>query len=111
MTNSSFDAPSNPLFQILGWKTIEELIAEEAKMMVFKSVNDFGPHYMQKMFTRNPHFSERLLRNTANDLKLSLRKSIVGQNRFSYLGARVWNVLSTECKESRSLEVFKSFLN
>ena len=41
VTNSSYDASNKPLVQILGWKTIEELIADEAKMMVFKSVNDF----------------------------------------------------------------------
>ena len=40
VTNSSYDAPSKPLFQILGWKIIEERIADDAKMIVFKSVND-----------------------------------------------------------------------
>ena len=110
LTNSSHDAPSRPLFQILGWKTIAELIADEMKMMVLKSVNDFGPHYLHKMFTKNSHFTERSLRNTVTGLRLPMRKSSVGQINFSYRGAKVWNGLSTECKESRSLRVFKSFL-
>ena len=37
--NSSFDAPGIPLVHRLGWKTIEELIAHESKLMVFKSLN------------------------------------------------------------------------
>ena len=35
IANSSFDAPSRPLIQQLGWKTIRELIIEESKPMIF----------------------------------------------------------------------------
>ena len=110
MTNSSYDAPSKPLFLKLEWKSIEELISDETKMMVFKPFNDFGPKYMYKMFTKNSHFTERNLRNTTTDLRLPLRKSTVGQKSFSCRGAKVLNSLSTECKETESLHVFKSFL-
>ena len=40
ITNSSFDAPSRPLIQELGWTTIEELINYETKTMVYKSLHD-----------------------------------------------------------------------
>ena len=36
ITNSSFDTPSRPLIAELGLKTIEELIGNETKTMVFK---------------------------------------------------------------------------
>ena len=110
VTNSSYDAPSKPLLQKLGWKCIEELISDETRLMVFKSLNDLGPNYMYKIFTKNSHFTERNLRNTTTDLRLPWRKSTVGQKSFSYRGAKVWNSLSTECKETTSLQVFKSFL-
>ena len=110
MTNSSYDAPSKPLLQKLEWKTIVELIADETKMMGFKSLNDFGPQYMLNMFTKNSQLNERTLRNTTTDLRLPLRKSTAGQKSFSYRGAKLWNSLSTECKETRSLRVFKSLL-
>ena len=42
ITNSSFDTPSRPLIVELGWKTIEELIGNETKAMVFKSLNDLA---------------------------------------------------------------------
>ena len=110
VTNSSYDAPSKPLLQKLEWKCIEELISDETKLTVFKSLNDLGPNYMYKMFTKNSHLTERNLRNTTTDLRLPWRKSTVGQKSFSYRGAKVWNSLSTECKETTSLQVFKSFL-
>ena len=53
VTNSSFDAPSKPLLQKLEWKCIKELISDETKLTVFKSLNDLGPNYMYKMFTKN----------------------------------------------------------
>ena len=110
VSNSSYDAPSKPLLQKLEWKTILDFIGDETKMMVFKSLNDFGPQYMYNMFTKNSNLSERNLRNTTTDLRLPLRKSTAGQKRFSYRGAKMWNSLSTECKESKSLRAFKSLL-
>jgi len=86
---------------MLEWKSFQEIIADETKMMVFKSHNDFGPKYMYKMFRRHSHLTERILRKTTTDLKLPLRKSTVGQRSLSYRGAKVWNSLSTECKEAR----------
>ena len=110
MTNSSYDAPTKPLLRKLEWKFIEELISDETKLTVLKSLNDLGPKYMYKMFTKNSHLTERNLRNTTTDLRLPWRKSTVGQKSFSYRGAKVWNSLSTECKETASLQVFKFFL-
>ena len=55
VTNGSYDAPSKPLLPKLGWKSIKEHITDETRMMVFKSLNDFGPKYMYKMFTENSH--------------------------------------------------------
>ena len=67
----------------LGWKSIAELIiADEKKLMVFKSLNDVGPKYMYNMFTKNSHFTERNLRSTTTDLRLRLRKSTVDRKGF-----------------------------
>ena len=61
MTNSSYDAPSEPLLQKLEWKCIEELISDEKKLTVFKSLNDLGPNYMHTLFAKNSHFTEQNL--------------------------------------------------
>ena len=36
----------------LGWKKIEELIARESKLMVFKSIHGLAPQYMDDFFTK-----------------------------------------------------------
>ena len=46
VTNSSFDSPSRPLIEELGWNTIEQLISNESKTMVFKSLNELAPQYL-----------------------------------------------------------------
>ena len=53
VTNSSFDSPSRPLIEELGWNTIEQLISNESKTMVFKSFNELALQYFRGLFTRN----------------------------------------------------------
>ena len=107
ITNSNFDAPSRPLIQELGWKTIEELINGETKTMVFKSLHDLAPEYLRSLFTRNSQCSVHALRNTVTDLKLPRKNSANGQKCFSYRGAKLWNSLSAESKQASSLNSFK----
>ena len=74
LTNSSFDTPSRLLIDILGFKTIEQLIADESKIMVFKFLHDLAPPYLCDLFTRNSISSSYALRNTATDLKFPKKK-------------------------------------
>ena len=74
ITKSSFDTPSRPLIVELGWKTIEELIGNESKTMVFKSLNDLAPQYLCNLFTKNSACSSRNLRNNETDLRLPKKK-------------------------------------
>ena len=79
---------SKPCCINLNEKSIQELIADETKMMVFKSINDFGPTYIYKMFTRNSHLTERILRNTTTDLRLPLRKIKFGEEKLLIQGCQ-----------------------
>ena len=69
ITNSSFDTPSRPIIAELGWQTIEELIDNESKIKVFKSLNDLAPQYLCNLFTKNSACSSHNLRNTETDLR------------------------------------------
>ena len=107
ITNSSFDAPSRPLTELLGWKTVDELITGESKTMVLKSLNELAPQYLCDLFTRNSLCSSYSLRNLRTDLRLPMKKSTTGQKCFSHRGAKLWNSLSTESKPATSLYGFK----
>ena len=107
VTNSSFDTPSRPLIERLGWRTIEQLISNESKTMVFKSLNELAPQYLGSLFKRNSQCSTRHLRNTETDLRVPKKTSANGQKCFSFRGAKLWNSLSAESKEASSLNIFK----
>ena len=87
ITNSSFDTPSRPLITELGWKTVEELIGNESKIMVFKSLNDLAPQYLCNLFTKNSACSSRSLRNTETDLRLPKKRSANGQKMLFFPGS------------------------
>ena len=107
ITNSSFDAPSRPLIEKLGWKTDDQLISSESKTMVFKSLNELAPQYLCDLFTRKSLYSSYSLRNTGTDLRLPMKRSTNDQKCFSYRGAKLWNSLSAESKQATSLYSFK----
>ena len=107
VTNSSFDTPSRPFIEELGWNTIEQLISNESKTMVFKILNELAPQYLCGLFTRNSQCSTRTLRNTGTDVRLPKKNYANGQKCFSFRGAKLWNSLSVESKQASSLNSFK----
>ena len=110
MTNSHFDAPSKPLIQNLGWKTIEELIDRQVNLTVFKCLNNIAPKYLRDIFTKNTVNATRSLRNTNTDLRVPLKSSANGKKRFSLRGAKCWNGLSNEAKNPTSIKAFKRLI-
>ena len=91
----------------LGWKTIEELIGNESKTMVLKSLNDLASQCMCNLFTINSAWSSRNLWNTETDLRLPKKNSANGQKCSSFRGAELWNSLPAESKTAYSLNGFK----
>ena len=110
VTNSQFDAPSKPLIQSLGWKTIQELINRQVNLTVFKCLNSIAPKYLCDIFTKDTVNATRSLRNTNTDLSLPLRRSANGQKCFSFRGAKCWNDLSTAAKQTTSIKAFKCLI-
>ena len=102
VTNSSFDTPSRTLIERLGWRNIEQLISNESKTVVFKSLNELAPQYLSSLFKRNSQCSTRCLRNTETDLRIPKKTSANGQKCFSFRGAKLLNSLSAESKQASS---------
>ena len=102
--------PSRPLIEELGWNTIEQLISNESKTMVFKSLNELAPQYLCGLFAKNSQCSARTLRNADTDVRLPKKNSANGQKCFSFRGAKLLNSLSAESKQASSLNIFKKSL-
>ena len=113
LTNSGFGTPSRLLVDMLGFKTIEQLIADESNIMVFKSLHELAPPYLCDFFTRNSNSSSYVLRNTVTDLKLPKKESCNGQRCFSYRGVKLWNGLPEKLSRHRpciaSKKIFSLF--
>ena len=88
-TRSRFDTPSRPLIEGLGWKTIEEAISDESKIMFFESLNELAPQYLCSLFTKNSQCSSHNLLNTETDLRLPMKKATNELKCFSFRGARL----------------------
>ena len=107
VTNSPFDATALPVIRALQWPTVRELIDFESQKIVFRSLQGDAPSYMKDMFTRVNNSIARSLRNAEVDLRLPLLRSAGGQKCFSYRGAKLWNSLGTDAKNSSTLRAFK----
>ena len=110
VTKSHFDDPSKLLIHSLGWKTIEGLINRQVNLTVFKCLNSIAPKYICDIFTKNTVNATRSLRNTNTDLRLPVKSSGNGQKCFSFRGAKSWNDLSTEAKQTTSIKAFKRLI-
>ena len=96
------------LIKQLGWRTIEEMIQYELRVMVYKSVNGLAPRYLRGIFTRNSENPSYQLRSTAADLHIPKRNTDNGQKGSSFRGAKLWNSLSTEIKSAPTIINFKN---
>ena len=67
LTNSSVDTPGRLLIDRLGWKTINQLIAEESKTMVYKSMHEMAPPYLCGLFTKNSTSSSYVIAHLEHD--------------------------------------------
>ena len=110
VANSQFDAPSKPLIQSLGWKTIQVLINRQVSLTVLKFLNSIAPKRLCDIFTKNTVNATRSLRNTTTGLRLPLKSSGDGQNCFLFRGAKCWNGLATEAKQTTSIKAFKCLI-
>ena len=101
---------SNLCLKFLGWKTTQQLIDTESKIVTFKSLKNLDPKYLCELFNKNSACSSRNLRNTNTDVRLPKKNTAEGQKIFSFRGAKIWNSLSTETKLAPSLYKFKEHL-
>ena len=109
VTNSHFDAPSKPLIQSLGWKTIEEIINRQVNLTVlfFFLLKQHCSQIPLRYFYKNTVNAIHSLRITNTALRLPLKSSASGQKCFPFRGEKFWNGLSTEAKRTTSVKAFK----
>ena len=108
VTDSPYDAHSEPLIKKLGWLTIIQLIDTETVKIVYKALHNEAPKYLKELFHRLSDVQNRELRNSKTDLHIPLLRKSSGQKSFVYRGVCIWNNLTCETKTSRSFSAFKA---
>ena len=107
VTNSPYDAHSQPLIQKLGWPTIKELIESETAKVVYKALHNEAHDYLKGPFHGLSDTQSRVLSNSNTDLRIPLFKTSSGQKSFEARGARIWNNLSNEAKQATTFLAFE----
>ena len=103
VTSSHFDAPSKPLIQSLGWKTIDQLINRQINLTVFEWINGIAPKYLSNIFTKNAVDAAHSLRNTNTDFRLPLKALLSDKNAFR---SEVQNVgIAFQLRPNRHLQL------
>ena len=70
-------------------------------LMVYKSLNDFGPGYLSSKFVKRyeTHYS---LCDSVNKVIVPFPRTNFMKNSFSYSGAVLWNDLPSDMREAKS---------
>ena len=103
----SYGSSLLPLIKQLVWLSIQQTIDFEATKIVHKSLHKEVPEYLQGLFTRVSDKCIKEFRNSKLDLNLPLLKKSSGQKSFSFRGAKLWNKLGSEAKNTSSFSAFK----
>ena len=108
VTDSLYDARSEPLIKELGWLTIKQLISTETVKIVYKALHNEAPKCLKELFHRLSDIKNRELRNSKMDLHIPLLRTSSGQKSVAYRGVCIWNNLTCETKASSTFSAFKA---
>ena len=107
---SRYDASAGPLLDMLGWDRVSISRTKQKAVVMFKTLNNQMPPYMQDMFSdRDFYYNIRRSENILHVPKLrtdSLKRSL------GYSGAVLWNWLPLEQRNKPlTLTRFKKGIN
>ena len=105
ITKLPFDTNSNHLLYTLDWGRLSLRRKKQKALMMYKTINDLGPKYLQSLFSQR--HSAYNLRNSEGRLSLSKPNTNYLKRTFSYSGSMLWNNFPKSLKNASSVEHFK----
>ena len=105
ITSSNFDVDVDSLFHKLSWKDLKSQRQIQNALMVFRSLNGLvSKYFTSKYINRNEsNYSP------VNKLVVPFPRTNYMKNSFSYSGAKLWNSLPCNIRESGSLINLNAF--
>ena len=104
-----YSVPSDTLFCKLNWMPIQDRIKFHKAVLIYKSLNNLAPTYLNDSLNPCSNVHNRSLRATTNNnLYLPKPRTESLKKTFSYSGSKIWNNLTMDIKSAESLSSFKS---
>ncbi|MCW4347252.1 MAG: hypothetical protein N0E48_28465 [Candidatus Thiodiazotropha endolucinida] len=101
-------APSQSMFQELQWLPFPKRIQYHTCIMMYKSLNGMAPRYMTDLFCKVSEMHGRPLRSVNNELlRIPFSRTCYYDRSFAIQGAKQWNTLPLDLRNSPSLASFK----
>ena len=75
--------------------------------MMYKTLNKLGPESLSSLFTYKNEITNYKLRNVSSGLCLPKPRTNSMKKSFMYNGAKLWNSVPNEIRESKSLSCFQ----
>jgi hypothetical protein len=92
----------------LGWKPLDIMGKKAKATMMYKTLNGIGPKSLTNLFTYKNEKTNYRLRSISSGLCLPQPRTNSMKNSFMYDGAKLWNSIPNEIRESKSLSCFQN---
>ena len=105
MTN---DTPGLEAITAFGWETLESRRAKFEAVQMYKVLNDLAPNALVYLFMPKSDVTDYELRGSSTSLEIPFTRTENLKNGFSYDGAKLWNSLPEDLRDSATLPIFNS---
>ena len=105
--NFGNDISGPEAIKALGWETLETRRAKSKAKTMYKVLNNLAPSSLAELFEQKRNITQYDLRGSSTSLQLPQPKTEKLKKSFSYDGARVWNSLPADVRNSDTLTIFK----
>ena len=98
--NKDFNTPSEELFTELNWTTFPKRDNFHKAVMMFKTINNLTPMYVNNIFQYTNEIRHRNLRSTSENLLYVPKPNCkIYRNSFAlYSGSKLWNSIPQDVK-------------
>ena len=106
--NADFMTPPENMFKELNWLTFFNRVTFHICIMMYKTFNNLAPTYLTELFTPTSNIYGRGLRSIENErLRVPFARTKYYENSFTVSGAKQWNLLPLELRQTNTLSSFK----
>jgi hypothetical protein len=91
----------------LDWEPLDIIRKKAKARMMYKTLNKIDPESLTNLFTHKNNITNYKLRNISSGLYLPQPRTNNMKKSFIYDGAKLWNTIPSEIRESKSLSCFQ----